>query len=333
MGEEEVQELLHQFLKSRRFLLVLDDVWRSNSYSEINRIMNFMPDVENGSRIMLTTRDMNVAMHVNKRSSVHEMKLLDERQSWELLEKKAFPHYQNVHTSDRSRLTPIGKKLAAKCKGLPLALVVLGGYLSRNLDHDIWSGLVDNLDWETRKDDEPVWNIVARSYNYLPNHQLKSCFLYVACFPEDHIIRVARLCKLWIAEGLIPQRPNRTMEETGREYINKLAQRCMLQAVERSKVHGSIKSVVIHDVLRNWGVAEARREGLFNIWNNPTDCEKFSDSIPAYRVALHNFAGHFGIDVTVLMLRTLLVFFKLPTVSVLCSLKCLRVLDLYGLKV
>ncbi|SPT20162.1 unnamed protein product [Triticum aestivum] len=332
MGEEDVKELLREFLAHRRFLVVLDDVWKSNSYSKINRILGVLPDVNNGSRIILTTRDMDVPKHVARMKSIHEKKLLNERESWELLEKMSFPEYQNVSSANRSHLMPIGKKLAVKCKGLPLALVVLGGYLSRNLDYDIWSGLVDNLDWEARKNDEPVWNIIARSYNDLPNHQLKSCFLYVASFPEDHVIRVAKLCKLMISKGFVPHRSNRTMEDTAREYIKELAQRCMLQTVERSKWHGSIKSVVLHDVLREWGIAEARREGLFNIWSNPTDSEAPSDSITAYRIALHNFVGCAEINVAMPKLRTLLVFFMLPAVSVLCRLKFLRVLDLYGLK-
>ncbi|KAM3390090.1 hypothetical protein ACQJBY_011952 [Aegilops geniculata] len=332
MGEEDVKELLREFLVHRRFLAVLDDVWKSNSYSKINRILSVLPDVNNGSRIILTTRDMDVPKHVARMKSIHEKKLLNERESWELLEKRSFPEYQIVSSTDRSRLMPIGKKLAVKCKGLPLALVVLGGYLSRNLDYDIWSGLVDNLDWEARKNDEPVWNIIAKSYNDLPNHQLKSCFLYLASFPEDHVIRVARFCKLLIAEGLIPHRPNRTMEDTARKYIKELAQRCMLQTVETSKWHGSIKCVALHDVLREWGIAEARREGLFNIWSNPTDSEAPSDSITAYRIALHNFVGCAEINVAMPKLRTLLVFFKLPAVSLLCRMKCLRVVDLYGLK-
>ncbi|XBI95199.1 hypothetical protein VPH35_031711 [Triticum aestivum] len=332
MEEDDVLKFLHEFLAHRRFLVVLDDVWKSNSYSKINRILSVLPDVNNGSRIILTTRDMDVPKHVARMKSIHEKKLLDGRESWELLEKMSFPVYQNVSSADRSRLMLIGKKLALKCKGLPLALVVLGGYLSRNLDYDIWSGLVHNLDWEARKNDEPVWNIIARSYNDLPNHQLKSCFLYVASFPEDHVIRVAKLCKLMISEGFIPHRPNQTMEDTAREYIKELAQRCMLQTVERSKWHGSIKSVVLHDVLREWGIAEARREGLFNIWSNPTDSEAPSDSITAYRIALHNFVGCTEINVAMPMLRTLLVFFKSPAVSLLCRMKCLRVLDLYGLK-
>lgn len=332
MDEEEIIELLRKELAHRRFLAVLDDVWRCNSYREINRIIDLFPDVSNGSRIMLTTRDLRVAKHINKRNSIHQMKLLDEGQSWELLEKKAFQQNQILSPSDRSQLTPIGKKLAVKCNGLPLALVVLGGYLSRNLDYDIWLRLVDNLDWEARKDDEPVWDILARSYNDLPNHHLKSCFLYLASFLEDHIIRVNKLSRLWIAEGFVPERHNRTMEDTAREYTNELAQRCMLQVVDRSKVDGSIKTVVLHDILRDWCTKEASREGFFNIWCNTTVPVVYSDSMPSYRIALHNFCGHSQIVVSMPKLRTLWLSGSLSNALDLCSLTFLRVLDLYGIK-
>ncbi|CAL4970936.1 unnamed protein product [Urochloa decumbens] len=342
MNDVEVSELVRKELQHRRFLVVLDGVWpvwegNSNSYIDIERIIRVFPDLNNGSRIMLTTRDHNVANHVNKRNSIHSMEFLDEKKSWELLEKKAMQPYQNVSSCDRSRLTPIGKKLAVKCKGLPLALVVLGGYLSMNLDYDVWSGLVDNLDWEAREKDEPIWKILEKSYNDLPNHHLRYCFLHLASFPEGYIIRIKRLIKLWVAEGFIPERPNRTMEDTAREYINKLAQKCILQVVDRSKVDGSIKSVALHVILRDWCIKEARRDGLFNIWRNtrgPEVVHYSSDSIPTYRVAVHNFSdsGQNVASNPIPNLRTIWLFGLLPMPLDLPRWKFLRVVDLYGIK-
>ncbi|PHU16918.1 hypothetical protein BC332_12613 [Capsicum chinense] len=61
-------------------------------------------------------------------SSPHEMKLLNlENGIWKLLRDKVFgPEHDHPH-----ELEEIGKKIAEKCQGLPLTILVLVGYLSK----------------------------------------------------------------------------------------------------------------------------------------------------------------------------------------------------------
>lgn len=78
------------------------------------------------------------------------------------------------------------------------------------------------VDWHT--DGGKCLDVISTSYDDLPIH-LKPCFLYFALFPEDYQIKAASLIQMWIAEGFIQEMPTKTMEDTGENYIEELAQR------------------------------------------------------------------------------------------------------------
>lgn len=108
----------------RKYLIVLDDIWDSQAWDEISR---FCPDNNNGSRILLTTRHSDVATSVGS-CSPFELHLLDGDKSWVLLSNKVFG--QEVCPPE---LESCGKKIAMNCKGLPLAIAVIGGLLKMSI--------------------------------------------------------------------------------------------------------------------------------------------------------------------------------------------------------
>jgi hypothetical protein len=118
------------------------------------------------------------------------------------------------------------------------------------------------LDWPSTKDGPMMRDILVRSYKDLPNHYLRSCFLYLASFPEDYTISVSGLIELWIGESFIPHIRNHKLEETSHKYVNELAQRILVQVVGISTVHGRIEAIRIHDILRDWYIEEARQDGF-----------------------------------------------------------------------
>lgn len=66
-----------------------DDMWSTKVWDDLEM---FFPDDHNESRMMLTTRLYDVAAYRDPSGSLHEMHLLDEDQSWNLLRKKVFTH-------------------------------------------------------------------------------------------------------------------------------------------------------------------------------------------------------------------------------------------------
>jgi hypothetical protein len=263
MQEYEVGKKINGFLLERRYLVVLDDVWEEDTWDQLNRTIKAFPDTNNGSKVLLTTRKEKVANHIEMPTHVHVLKELDQEKSWELFSSKAIPTYRRSVIGDVSDLEQLGRLLARKCDGLPLALAVLGGYLSKNLNLEAWSETLSC--WPSTRNTQLMHNILARSYKDMTDHYLRSCFLYLASFPEDFRIDVSVLIALWIAEDFIPQAPKHEQEETARKYVAELAQRSLLQVTRRSMAHGWIEQIGVHDILRDWCVEEARQDGFLDV--------------------------------------------------------------------
>jgi hypothetical protein len=103
----------------------------------------------------------------------------------------------------------------------------------------------------------------------IANSSIKSCFLYLAVFPEDYSISASSLIELWIAEGFIQRTSKHREEEIARKYINELYQRSLVQVVSESKAHGWIEEIKIHDILHDWCIEEARYVGFVDVIDNP----------------------------------------------------------------
>ncbi|VAI51792.1 unnamed protein product [Triticum turgidum subsp. durum] len=134
MNEYEVGKKIRDILIQKRYLLVLDDVWETDTWEKINRTIKAFPDAANYSRVLLTTRKEDVANHVDMPTHIHALRSLDEEKSWLLFSSKALPSYKISGIRDLDKYEELGRKLTRKCDGLPLALAVLGGYLSKNLN-------------------------------------------------------------------------------------------------------------------------------------------------------------------------------------------------------
>nr|XP_010907229.1 LOW QUALITY PROTEIN: probable disease resistance RPP8-like protein 2 [Elaeis guineensis] len=324
MNEEELRKKLYDFFKDTKYFVVMDDVWDGLVWERIGPIF---PNKNNGSRVLLTSRNIEVARSIDPSIDPHELHTLDDAESWELFCKKAFP---NQHILEE--LQDVGRNLAKKCGGLPLALVVLGGCMSsRERSHLAWSEVDKSIEWEFMHKDKRCLDILALSYNDLPN-QLKSCFLYIASFPEDSTISASKLVRLWIAEGFIPQRPKQTLlEETARNCLDELVQRCMIQAVEKSGGYERVKGIRIHDMLHEVGISEARKDEFLHVCSSDM---AVSNGISTHRAAFNNVVNN-EVATSSPHLRTLLGFNLVLEDSTaagkfLNGLNSLRVLDLEG---
>ncbi|KAF3336557.1 putative disease resistance protein [Carex littledalei] len=96
MGELELKREIFEFLQGRKYLVVLDDVW---SIDHWEMICHIFPDNSNGSKILLTTRNMEVAEHADPRSIPLELQVLGDVESWEVLRRKIFPRNHEVKRS------------------------------------------------------------------------------------------------------------------------------------------------------------------------------------------------------------------------------------------
>ena len=204
----------------------MDDVWDR----EVWRIFGkHLPDEGNGSKVLITTRNREVAdaADPDQANRAYELRFLNQEESWDLFLSKAIP-IQNERIACTGRLEKLGRQMAAQCGGLPLALVVMGGLLSQKRRSIAeWKRVSRSMVWQDEGEGHFCMRILRLSYLDLPYH-LKWCFLYLCAFPEDYQIESDRLMRLWIAEGFIEERGDtQTLEETAEIQLEKLVERSM----------------------------------------------------------------------------------------------------------
>ncbi|XVF06758.1 hypothetical protein REPUB_Repub06bG0078200 [Reevesia pubescens] len=255
LSYRDLGEKLVKYLQARRYLIVLDDVWSLNLWQQISRVL---PNGRNGSRVMLTTRIGEVAsFQFGITNHVLELKPLRDNEAWTLFCMKAFP--SNLGQCP-PYLDSLARNLAEKCKGLPLAIVALGGLLSSKKFIAEWRIVHDNLTWELSYNPElgAVKCILLLSYYHLP-YRLKHCFLYCCIFPEDYLIRRNRLIRLWMAEGFVEPVNGATPEVVAERYLMELISRGLLQVTKRNE-SGRPQACKMHDILRELAVSISEAE-------------------------------------------------------------------------
>lgn len=84
--DEELMRELSQTFRNKKCMVVLDDIWSIEAWESIKEAL---PLIRNESKILLTTRNRNVALHISPYGFHHEPSLLSDMESWELLKIKA----------------------------------------------------------------------------------------------------------------------------------------------------------------------------------------------------------------------------------------------------
>ncbi|XP_039130860.1 disease resistance RPP8-like protein 3 [Dioscorea cayenensis subsp. rotundata] len=89
LKNEELKKMVYEHLKDRKYLVETDDVWTRRDWDNIKEVL---PEMTNGSKVLLTTRNREVALHADRQIPLFDLKLLGEEDSWELFCKKVAPH-------------------------------------------------------------------------------------------------------------------------------------------------------------------------------------------------------------------------------------------------
>ncbi|XP_048334046.2 disease resistance protein RPP13 [Ziziphus jujuba] len=255
MSDEELELTLSNYLKGKRYFVVMDDIWKTQVWEEIGGVF---PDELNGSRLLITSREKEVASHASA-APPYFLPFLNNHESWELLCKKVFRGEECP-----PNLVSLGMQLAESCTGLPLSIVVLGGILAnKEKSPQTWSKFVGHVNSYLTEDRARCLDILGLSYKHLPL-KLKPCFLYVGMFPEDYEIQTQELIKLWISERLVQQIGNRKVNDVAEDYLEELIDRSLIQVASRRKV-GSIKTCRIHDLLRDLCIKESDQDNFFKV--------------------------------------------------------------------
>ncbi|KAL8239351.1 hypothetical protein R6Q59_015918 [Mikania micrantha] len=327
----ELVEMLIEYLRKKRYVIILDDVWNILLWS---RIRNAFPENGIGSRVIFTTRNDNIAKSVGPGKHILHLDPLGEDDSWALFCKKAF--WNDSGHCCPVELEELAKVITRKCEGLPLAIVAIGGLMcSRNQTAVEWKKIYDSLNWELSNNPvlENVKGILSLSFNDLPFY-LKHCFLYCCVFRDGYPIKRKKLIRLWVAEGFIIERKGITIEEVAEEYLMELSLRSMIQVTETNDT-GRVKAFRVHDVMRELAMTTSKNDNFCTIYDG-TEAKIVSK---VQRLSVYS-RGE-SINLCSLLSRNLRAFFVFQIEinsdfsmnGILSSFKPLKVLDLEAISI
>ncbi|KAG8373777.1 hypothetical protein BUALT_Bualt11G0060400 [Buddleja alternifolia] len=349
-----LQRLLQERLRGRKFLLVLDDVWNEN-----HRLWDGLKEVlrcgSKGSMLMVTTRIEKVASMMAT-ITPHNIACLSEDDSWSLFKQRA------LTTRKDDNLVAIGKVIAKKCGGVPLAINALGSLMQFKSHENEWLAIKESEVWHPL-DESGILPALRLSYdNLLP--QMRQCFAYCCIFPKDHVMVENELIQLWMANGFIPSEGQIDLYLIGQLIFKELVWRSFFQDVEINNkgdttcrmhdlMHDLAQFVMRHEsyILEHGKVPKfpkMLRHLIFDVkssWVAPENESKLKLPIDD---SLHSFIVHRGHNrdfkegffsflskqqyMRVLDMNSLRIDHKLP--SLVCKLKYLRylVMSCYKLK-
>ncbi|CAL9174082.1 unnamed protein product, partial [Musa hybrid cultivar] len=239
-----LQVVVKKKLTSKRFLIVLDDVWNEDGL-KWERFCASLRYGEPGSKILVTTRSKKIAEMVGNPIPLGG---LDEAIYWEFFKKCAFG---SEVAGEFPQLEAIAKKIAGRLKGLPLAARTVGGLLKAQMNEKHWRNIAGSEIWQLQQDEEGVLPVLQLSYQCLPSH-LKRCFVFCSLFLKDHrFYKGDDLVQLWMAEGYIAQdniKDNMTLEDVGSDYFSELVNRSFFQKAPLGLGWKYVMHDLIHDL-------------------------------------------------------------------------------------
>ncbi|XP_031098870.1 putative late blight resistance protein homolog R1C-3 [Ipomoea triloba] len=355
-----VSEMVRECLKHRRYLIVLDDIWSTQHWDDIEFCFP-----RNGS-ILLITRSHEVADHACTKFIYHGvmslhpddrgwdlfpcsskgplvMSLLDpDYESWDLLPCSSKGHHVmslldpneswdlfcNIFPLERFRAPRFKSfrshlsNVVEKCDGLPQAIVILAERLSK---------CNSNIRHELKKIEKEIellgildYSALTLIYNQLPEH-LKVCFLYLGVFPKRSEIRVKTLLRLWIAEGFVKPSKKEELEKIAYCYLKGLIDRSLV-LISRRTFDGKIKTCRVHSVMHNICFREAQKEGILCAVNTQKlprwSLNAFTNSCRWFSLCKHSFDYYVLFSLN----NPRSVFFFQDNSEILVPFKLLRVL-------
>ncbi|XAR69954.1 hypothetical protein NMG60_11001740 [Bertholletia excelsa] len=280
--------LVERIREKKRILFVLDDIWNALKLKEIG-----IPYKDHEScKILLTSRSEQAVKETGADSNdIFAVGVLHEEEAWSLFKEKAGISEDSIHPAN---LLSTQRAVANECKGLPLALSVVGGTL-RDADTDSWEyalqqlrqAMVDNLPAV----EDQVYGSLKYSYDQLKSEGTKKYFLLCSVYPEDYEIPVEDLVRYGFAHRLF-KAAKKLGEARNAAYcmVNTL-KKCYLLLNGIDEEH-----VKMHDMVRDVAMSIASKEEHPFIYDDEALKDSSEDEHKRYAVISFQ---HLGEDILI----------------------------------
>ncbi|XVF11412.1 hypothetical protein REPUB_Repub08aG0025400 [Reevesia pubescens] len=244
---EEKKLGIFRVLKDKKFVLLLDDIWER---VDLVKVGIPLPAQENGSKVVFTTRSVDVCGHMDAKKII-PVQCLPEEKAWELFQEKV-----GAQTLDSSPdIRQLAHEVAKECQGLPLALITVARAMAFKKRVENWKYALEVLRrssiYVLKDMVEKVYPLLKFSYDSLPD-DVQKCLLYCSFFSEDHLISKEKLIDFWIGEGFLDGDGDTSLSRNqGHHIIGCLIDACLLEEVEDW-------GIKMHDVIRDMSLWIAR---------------------------------------------------------------------------
>uniref|UniRef100_A0A8R7Q0J2 NB-ARC domain-containing protein n=1 Tax=Triticum urartu TaxID=4572 RepID=A0A8R7Q0J2_TRIUA len=249
---DQLQKSIAQRLKSkRRFLIVLDDIWKCGSDDQWKTLLApFTKGEAKGSMVLVTTRFPKVADMV-KTVDPLELRGLESNDFFTFFEACIFGE-DNKPEHYEYEFAGIARKIANKLKGSPLAAKTVGRLLQKDLSQEHWHAVLEKHQWLKQQENDDIMQSLKISYDYLP-FDLKKCFSYCGLFPEDHRFTSSEINHFWVATGIIDSN-----HQADRDYLEELVDNGFL--MKKVSYHRKLNYYVMHDLMHELSKSVSAQE-------------------------------------------------------------------------
>ncbi|KAJ1695812.1 hypothetical protein LUZ63_012510 [Rhynchospora breviuscula] len=323
-----LQSILVELLsRSKRALIVLDDLWYNNNEDDIRFNRTEDEDWErllaplnsnNGTRaILLTSRSQKLPGVLESETKFFvNLGVLTTDDSMSL-----FRHHACLDNMDESplkkELEEIGVQIVEKLSRFPLAIKSVASQLRGKWNVNQWSDILQGSNLNELK------TTLMWSYQQL-DKALQRCFFFCSIFPKGYPLRKSFLVPMWLALNYIRSSDSKNFEDIGSKYFDELASRFFFQ-------HQSGSQFVMHDAFHD--LAESlTREECFRIEDE--HAVEIPSTVHHLSIAVENIKEHVPSICQLTRLRTLIFLHFLEEDSkesldeILKKLKKLRILVL-----
>ncbi|KAL8210227.1 hypothetical protein R6Q57_006959 [Mikania cordata] len=235
--------VLRDYVRGKRFLLVLDDVWYE-SYANWETLVTPLCACAHGSKIIITTRKDQLVKQLEYDPQKQQLESLSQEDALSLL---ALHELGESNFDSHLLLKPLAEAIVKNCGGLPLALIALGRTLRTKKDEvEHWEKVSNSEIWRLN-DVHGILPAVRLSYHDL-SAPLKQLFAYCSLLPKDFLFDKEELVLLWMTERFLHQstQSHSKGEWLGREYFDELLSRSFFQYAPNNELF-----FVMHDLMND----------------------------------------------------------------------------------
>ena len=252
---DNLQSNLRQNLSERKYLLVLDDIW-NESHQKWIELRTYLMCGAKESKILVTTRSKTVAQTMGV-GELYVLNGLNPEESWGLLNN--IITYGNEAQGMHETLESIGKEIAEKCSGVPLAIRTLGGLLQGKSKESEWNNVLQGDFWRLCQDENSITPVLKLSYqNLSPQH--RQCFAYCSIYPKDWEIEKDEWIQLCMAQGYLECSPEITLiEDVGNQFVKIFLTKSFFQDAKMDE-DGDIYSFKMHDLMHDLAMQVAGKD-------------------------------------------------------------------------